>query len=92
MKLFEILQASGAKLSVFAAGFDEAAGIFTAWYANHHDAYLSGFEVAERNPSWPGLNTEQLRQALALNISGVGRYDPDKGWTILPTNAPVGDS
>jgi len=30
MKLFEITQASGAKLSVFATGFDEAAGIFTA--------------------------------------------------------------
>ncbi len=92
MKLFEILQASGAKLSVFATGFDEAAGIFTAWYANHHDDYLSKFEVAERNPSWLGLNTEHLLEALALNISGVGRYDPNKGWEILPTNASVGGS
>ncbi len=91
MKLFEILQASGAKLSVFATGFDEAAGIFTAWYANHHDDYISGFEVAERNPLWPGLNTEHLLAALTLKTPGVGRYDPDNGWTILPTNAPVGD-
>lgn len=92
MRLFEITMASGAKPSVFAKTYDQAAGIHIDWFANHYGDSASSFEVAERNPSWPGLNTKHLKEALALMTAGVGRYDPDKGWTIVPTNAPVGDA
>lgn len=92
MRFFEILMTSGAKLSVFAKGYDQAAEIFTAWFADHYGEPTSYFEVPERNLSWRGLNAEHLRETLALKTSIVGRYDPDKGWTILPTNVPVGES
>lgn len=92
MRLFQITMASSAKLSVFAKSYDQAAGIHIDWFANHYGDSASSFEVAERNPSWPGLNTQHLKEALALKTAGVGRYDPNKGWTIVPTNAPVGDA
>ncbi|OYY65955.1 hypothetical protein [Sphingomonas sp. 28-62-11] len=37
MRLFEIKMASGAKSSVFVKGYDQAAGFFTTWFANHFD-------------------------------------------------------
>ncbi len=84
MHLFEVIATNGEILSVFGKNFDEAAALFTAWHGANHGAPLPDFEVRQRNPRWPGLNTQHLIEALARNVSGVGRHDPANGWVIHP--------
>ena len=83
MHLFEIIAVDGTTLSVFGADFDEAATLFMAWHLANVVPPLPDFEVRQRNPRWPGLNTQHLLDALARNTVGVGRYDPVHGWAIL---------
>ena len=82
MHLYEVITTTGITLSIFGESYDEAAALFTAWHLEHGDQPLPDFEVKQRNPRWPGLNTGHLLSALEQGLSGVGRYDPDNGWWI----------
>lgn len=87
--LFEVIAVDATILSVFAADFDEAATLFTAWYMVNQASPLPDFEIRQRNPRWPGLNTTHLLDALARNVVGVGRYDSTTGWSIMsPLDRP----
>ena len=86
MHLFEIVAPESTVVSVFAENYHKAAEFFTVWWMSRYDADLPDFEVKRRNPQWPGLNRQQLVEALSQQIAGVGRYDVEKGWVILPPN------
>lgn len=89
MHLFEVIGTDGTILPVFGENFDEAATLFTAWHMVNQAGELPDFEVRQRNPRWPGLNTQHLVEALARNTVGIGRYDPRKGWSIVsPLDRP----
>ena len=64
------------------ADFDQAASIFTAWHLGHRETPVPDFEVKQRNPRWPGINTDHLLAALERGLAGVGRYDARIGWSI----------
>lgn len=82
MHLYEVTTTTGITLSVFGKSYDEAAAMFSAWNMEHGDRPLPDFEVKQRNPRWPGLNTAHLLAALELGRSGIGQYDPGDGWSI----------
>lgn len=83
MHLFEVIPVDGATLSVFGGDFDEAVSLFMAWHIANRNTPLPDFEVRQRNPRWPGINTLHLMDALARNTAGIGQYDPGPGWTIV---------
>jgi hypothetical protein len=83
MHLFEVIAVDQTILSVFGGDFDEAVSLFMAWHIANHDTPLPDFEVRQRNPRWPGLNTQHLMDALVRETQGIGRYDPLAGWSIL---------
>lgn len=82
MYLFEVITIDGIILSVFAEGFEDAATLFTGWHVANHGTVIPDFEIRQRHPRWPGLNTQHLVQALTQGETGIGRYDPKYGWTI----------
>lgn len=82
MHLFEVITVSGQILSVFAENFDDAATLFTGWFVANHGTLVPAFEIRQRNPNWPGINTQHLFAALAANEEGIGKYDREMGWTI----------
>lgn len=83
MHLFEIFKTDGTMLSIFGESFDDAATLFAAWHIVNHKSPLPDFEIRQRNPFWPGVNSKHLFDALATETPGFGRYDPVKGWTIV---------
>lgn len=83
MHLFEVITIDGIILSVFAESFEDAATLFTGWHVANHGTLIPDFEIRQRNPRWPGLNTQHLVQAMAQGETGIGRYDPKHGWAIL---------
>ena len=83
MHLYLVTAANGPELSVFAESFNGASELYLAWWLAHRDEPLPSFEVKQRNASWPGLDTKLLDEALSLGIAGIGRFDPNKGWTIV---------
>lgn len=82
MHLFEIINAEGLILSVFAETFEDAATLFCGWFVANHGNVIPDFEIRQRNPNWPGINTRHLLVALAQDEEGIGRYDRERGWTI----------
>lgn len=83
MNLYEINSVEGVVLSVFAANFNDAAALFMAWHIANQEGALPDFEVRQRNPKWPGINTVHLLKALARAKPGIGQYDAGAGWEIL---------
>lgn len=84
MHLYEIETTTGERLPVFAACYAESATLFMAWWVINNDGELPDFEVKQRNPRWPGLDTDKLMEALERDVSGVGQFDPASGWSIAP--------
>ena len=82
MNLYDVSVQSGSALPIFATDFDQAASIFTAWHLGHRETPVPDFEVKQRNPRWPGINTDHLLAALERGLAGVGRYDARIGWSI----------
>lgn len=92
MHLFEIETAIGTRVAVFAECYTHAATLFMAWWVLNHDGELPDFEVKQRNPKWPGLDTAKLMKALHRHVSGIGQFDPVAGWTIAPPTDARGEA
>lgn len=95
MHLFEViaLDVQGVPaVSVFADSYDVAVHQYVIWWSHHREGDMPDFEMRKRNPSWPGLDAKLLADALELQRSGVGHFDPDGGWTIyFPADEAAGD-
>lgn len=95
MHLFEIVATADESVPavpVFAESYDLAVHQYHIWWRHHRDGNLPDLEVRKRNPTWQGLDVSFLAKALELNSSGVGRFDPDQGWTIyLPDHEALRD-
>jgi hypothetical protein len=83
MHLYLVTPADGPELSVFAESFNGASELYLVWWLARRDEPLPSFEVKQRNASWPGFDTKLLDEALSLGIAGIGRFDPNNGWTIV---------
>ena len=87
MYLYLVTPTDGSELSVFAESFDRAVELFTVWWLTHREGLLPDFEVKQRNPAWPGLDTKLLGEALSRDTAGIGLFDPKTGWRIVsPTH------
>ena len=84
MHLYEISASGHSSISVFAESYGKAVDLFVSWWMLRQNSDLPDLEVRQRNPSWTGLNTEHLQDALARGVTGIGRYEVSMGWTILP--------
>lgn len=84
MYLYLITSGERPGISIFARSYDGAVQLFMAWWSLSHRGDLPDIEAQQRNPSWPGLNTDHLHDALMQGVSGIGIYDPGAGWTIIP--------
>lgn len=84
MHIFEVTGAGTAGLSVFANSYDDALRIYMVHWLARQNGDLPNIEIKQRNASWPGMDRDALAEALALGISGIGHFDPDQGWCILP--------
>lgn len=92
MHLYEIETVTGTRISAFAECYPEAATLFMAWWVINENGELPDFEVKQRNPKWPGLDTGQLVNALERHVSGIGVFDPVSGWTIAPPTDSRGEA
>ena len=84
MHIFEVTGAGASGLTVFANSYDDAVRIYMVQWLAKQSSDLPDIEVKQRNASWPGMDRNALAEALSLGISGIGHYDPDQGWRILP--------
>lgn len=84
MHIFEVTGAGTTALNVFASSYDDAVRIYMVHWLAQQNGDLPNIEVRQRNASWPGMNRNALAEALSLGISGIGHFDPDHGWRILP--------
>lgn len=84
MHLYLVTPSDAPELSVFAETFTQASELFTVWWLTHRKGTLPSFEIKQRNPSWQGLDTKLLAEALSLDLAGIGNFDPIQGWTISP--------
>ena len=87
MELFEITALRKQSLQIFADSYDDAVRTFTEFWATHHGAPFPDLEVKKRNRQWPGLDTALVADALSSGLTGVGRFDPEHGWEILPPDS-----
>lgn len=94
MHLFEVIALdveSVPAVPVFAESYDLAVHQYVIWWMSHRDGDLPDLEVRKRNPTWPGIDSQQLAKALELNLCGMGRFDPATGWSIyFPDHEAVG--
>jgi len=84
MHIFVVTSAGATALDVFATSYDDAVRIYMIHRLARQKGDLPDIEVKQRNASWPGMNLNALAEALSLGISGIGHFDPDQGWRILP--------
>lgn len=85
MHLFEVIAVDAepaSALPVFAKSYDLAVQQYLMWWMHHRDGDLPDLEVRKRNPSWQGLNAALLVKALELDLTGVGHFNSNQGWTI----------
>jgi hypothetical protein len=71
-------------LPVFAQTYDLAARDYAIWWLHHRDGHLPNIEVRQRNREWPGLDIKRLAEALSREEGGIGHFDPEQGWRIVP--------
>jgi hypothetical protein len=87
MHIFEVIGAGTPPITVFARSYDEAVRTYMARWLARETGDLPDIEVRRRDPLWAGMDREALAEALSLGISGIGHFDPDKGWAIVsPTH------
>lgn len=87
MHIFEVIGAGTSAVTIFATSYDEAVRLYMVYWLARENRDLPDLEVKQRNSAWPGLNFKALDHALASGVSGIGRFDPNKGWTIVsPTD------
>ena len=92
MHIFEVTGAGATTLNVFASSYEDAVRIYMVQWLARRSGDLPDIEVKQRNASWPGMDRDALAEALSLGISGIGRYDPDRGWRILPPDSVEEDA
>ena len=84
MHLFRVIATGQPGVTMFAASYSDAANLFTAYWLLTQDVAMPDFEIRWQHEQAADGDAVHLRGALALNIAGVGLYDPEKGWTIVP--------
>lgn len=84
MHIFQVIGAGTPPVTVFAASYDKAVRIYMAHWLARQSGDLPDIEVKRRNPLWAGMDREELAKALTLDLSGIGLFDPERGWRIVP--------
>jgi hypothetical protein len=88
MHLFEIITTGEQPLPVFARSYDEAVLIYLLHRVKQLDIELPDLEVRQRNPSWQGLDSQLLDEALKAESAGVGSFEVGYGWMITSPSLP----
>lgn len=74
-----------APLTIFAESFDQAASIYLTYKALQGHQEPEQFSIAR---AARGLKDERQREhmRIALNwrVTGIGRYNREEGWRVLP--------
>jgi hypothetical protein len=89
MHIFEVIGVGATGLNVFATSYDDAVRIYMAHWLARQGGDLPDLEVKQRNVGWAGIDREALTEAMSLEISGIGQFDPERGWRILPPGYDV---
>ena len=86
MELYDVTGPEQTILLVFAHSYDEAALIYTIWWATNRRSDPPDCEIRQRNANWPGLNTALLREAISAGVTGIGHFVAGQGWRVVPAD------
>ena len=84
MKLFLVEYQDGQEKSIFARTEHKAVEQFVTWQMVN-EVPAEGFSVLRVTiRSLEAVSATHLREALTLELEGIGKYDEAHGWTIKP--------
>jgi hypothetical protein len=83
--IFDVEFGSSETLTIFAESFDQAATIFVTYqslHGNEPECFTIG--RATIRAARDGRVREHMRIAMRRREIGIGRYDPETGYTVVP--------
>lgn len=83
--MFSVEFAGDETLTIFADSFDQAATLFVAYRSlqgNEPECFTIGRVTLRATRDQ--RQREHMRRALNRGEIGIGRYDPEEGWRVLP--------
>lgn len=84
MHLFEIRVLQCNIIYIFAYSFDHAVNLLINRWIINENHEIPDFTIHIINRMIGAAKNDHLRHALAVNVAGIGVYDTQHGWTILP--------
>lgn len=91
MQVFKVEVPGLEPTTVFAADYDHAAAVFTTAFYATRESMPDHFQIT-RLPWGESDEDRHMREALDRHVSGIGEYNPERGWTIdMPAFDPDPD-